>query len=144
MSVNRERVPFDGSEPIQLTDKPSNGAAISPDGTLIACWYKQDAASPWKIAMIPFAGGPPIKILDATRTSIFRLRWAPDGQAISYINTREGVSNIWSQPISDSPPKQVTKFTSEQIEGFDWSRDGTLVCSRVHSAQDVVLISDFK
>ena len=138
------KVPFDGSEPIQLTDKPSNGAAISPDGTLIACWYKQDAASPWKIAMIPFAGGPPIKILDATRTSIFRLRWAPDGQAISYINTREGVSNIWSQPISDSPPKQVTKFTSEQIEGFDWSRDGTLVCSRVHSAQDVVLISDFK
>jgi Tol biopolymer transport system component len=138
------KVPTDGGEPIQLTNTASNGAAISPDGTLIACWYKQDKSSPWKIALIPLAGGPPIKFIDAPHTTIFRLRGTPDSQAISYINTREGISNIWSQPLSGGPPKQASQFTSEQIEGFDWSRDGTLVCSRVHSAQDIVLISDFK
>ena len=138
------KVPIDGGEPVQLAETPSGGAAISPDGSLIACWYKAAPAAPWQIALIPLEGGPPTKVLDAERTSIFRLRWTPDGQAISYIYTRDGVSNIWSQPISGGPPKQVTQFTSEQIEGFDWSLDGNLVCSRNYTARDVVLISDFR
>lgn len=127
-----------------MTNAPSNGAAISPDGTLIACWYKQDAASPWQLALIPFTGGAPIKFFDAPPAPTLWPRWTPDGLAISYIDTREGVSNIWSQPLSGGPPQQVTQFTSEEIEGFDWSRDGTLVCSRLHSTQDVLLITDFR
>jgi len=138
------KVPIDGGEPVELCDRPSSGAAISPDGTSIACWYKLDSASPSKIALIPFAGGPPITILDATRTSIHPVRWSPDGQAGNYVDARPFVSNIWSQPISGGPPKQITQFTSEQIEGFDWSRDGTLICSRLHGVQDVVLITDFR
>ena len=97
-----------------------------------------------KIALFPFEGGPPIKILDAIRTSIYRDRWSPDGEAIAYIDTHPFVSNIWSQPISGGPPKQETQFTSEFIEGFDWYRVGQLVCSRLHSVQDGVLISDFR
>ncbi|MDQ3257944.1 MAG: DPP IV N-terminal domain-containing protein, partial [Acidobacteriota bacterium] len=139
------KVPIDGGEPVRLTNTPANGPAISPDGKLIACWYKQDAASPWKIALIPIEGGPPVKTFNVTRTSNFRLRWTPDGQAISYINTRDGVSNIWSQPISGGgPPKQLTQFTSEQIEAFDWSAEGQLICSRGHNARDIVLITGFR
>jgi serine/threonine protein kinase/Tol biopolymer transport system component len=138
------KVPIDGGEPVQLCDRPSSGAAVSPDNTLIACWYKQDSASTSKIALIPFAGGPPIKVFEAIRTSIYPVRWSPDGQAINYIDAHPFVSNIWSQPVSGGPPKQITQFTSEQIDGFDWSRDGQLMCSRLHSVQDVVLISDFK
>jgi len=96
-----------------------------------------------KIALIPFAGGLPLKIIDTNVTSIYPVRWSLDGQAIYYIDTHPFVSNIWRQPINGGPPKQVTQFTSEVIQGFDWS-DGRLVCSRLHSAQDVVLISDFK
>ena len=138
------KVPIDGGEPVALTNTPASGPDISPDGRLIAIWYKQDATSPWKIALIPLAGGPPVKIFDATRTSIFRLRWTPDGQAVTYIDTRDEVSNIWSQPIGGGPPKQLTQFTSEQIEGFDWSSDGHLICSRGYNARDVVLISGFR
>ncbi len=138
------KVPIDGGEPVQLSNQPSSGAAISPDGTSIACWYKPDSASLSKIALIPFRGGPPIKIFDVTRTSIHPVRWGPDGQAINYINTRLSLSNIWSQPVSGGPPNQLTQFTSEVIGGFDWSREGQLLCSRGHRAQDVVLISDFK
>jgi serine/threonine protein kinase/Tol biopolymer transport system component len=138
------KAPIDGGEPIQLANTPSSGAAISPDGTLIACWYKQDKTSRWQIALIPLTGGLPTRILDIDRASIVPLRWTPDGQAISYVDTREGVSNIWSQPISGSPPNQLTQFTSEKILGFDWSSDGQLVCSRMHDSQDVVLISDFR
>lgn len=143
------KVSIDGGESAQLNDKPSSGPAISPDGTLIACWYApdpptQDPPPVMKIALIPIAGGPPIKILDATRTYPVRVRWSPDGQAVDYVKGRGGVSNIWSQPISGDPVKQITQFTSERIGGFDWSRDGTLLCSRAHNVGDVVLITDFR
>ena len=138
------KVPIDGGEPIQLANAPSSGAAVSPDGALIACWYKQDKTSRWQIALIPLTGGLPTRILDIDRASIIPLRWTPDGQAISYVDTREGVSNIWSQPISGGAPNQLTQFSSEKILGFDWSADWQLVCSRMHDSQDVVLISDFR
>jgi eukaryotic-like serine/threonine-protein kinase len=138
------KAPIDGGEPVRLSDRPASGPAVSPDSTEVACWYKPDPASPSKLALIPLAGGPPVKIFDVTRTGITPPRWTPDGREISYINTREGFSNIWSQPASGGPPKQITRFTSEQIEGFDWSREGTLVCSRLHGVQDAVLISDFR
>jgi len=139
------KIPIDGGEPMQLTTLPSNASAISPDGTLFACWYKEDAKSPWKLALIPVGGGQPIQLFEAPPGQRSWPRWTPDGQAVSYVRTsREGVSNIWSQPISGGPPKQVTQFTSEKIDGFDWSRDGQLVCSRIRRTQDVLLIRDFK
>jgi len=134
------KAPIDGGEPMLLANTPSSGAAVSPDGTLIACWYKQDRTSPFQIALIPLTGGLPTKVFDVRCASIVPLRWTPDGQAISYVD----ISNIWSQPISGRPPKQLTQFTSEKILGFDWSSDGQLVCSRMHDSRDVVLINDFR
>jgi len=139
------KVSIDGGEPIQLTDTSSFGPAVAPDGTLIACWYKRNDSSPWQLALIPFTGGPPIKLFDVSRSTLRSPRWTPDGQAVSYINTTsDGVSNIWNQPINDGPAKQVTQFTDEQIDGFDWSRNGQLVCSRLHTTQEVVLINNFR
>ena len=143
------KVSIDGGESVRLSDKPASGAAISPDGSLIACWYAPDAANGddppiMKVALIPFAGGPPIKVLDAIRSKIIPVRWSPDGQAIDYVETHPFVTNIWRQPMSGGPPRQVTQFTSEDIQGFDWSHDGKLVCSRLHDVQDVVLITDFR
>ena len=133
-----------GGDPVPLTTTPAAGADISPDGTQVATWYKQGNKAPWQIALVPLTGGPPIKLFDVKRTSIVRLRWTPDGEAITYVNTRDGISNIWRQPISGGPPVQLTKFTSEQIEGFDWSRDWRLICSRGFTARDVVLMSNFR
>jgi Tol biopolymer transport system component len=138
------KVPIAGGEPVQLSNKPTSGAAISPDGRVIACWYPPDRASPSRLALIPIEGGPPIKILDGTSPSINLFRWSPDGQAISYIKTRDLVSNIWSQPVSGGPAQQLTQFTTDMIQDFSWSRAGQLLCSRSHSAQSVVLISNFR
>ena len=141
------KVPIDGGEPVQLCDHPSFAAAISPDGKLIACWYKPDSSTPWKIAIIPFDGGPPIRTLDGNRTNIRPVRWSPDGQTIDYIvmpRSPGNIANIWRQPIAGGPPYQLTQFTSEAMEGFGWSRDGRLVCARRHTVQDVILISDFR
>jgi hypothetical protein len=59
--------------------------------------------------------------------------------------TRNGVTNLWAQPIDGSPPKQLTNFASERIFNFDFSRDGKqLALSRGTETSDVVLISNFK
>ena len=67
-----------------------------------------------------------------------------DGRALTYVETRDGVSNIWGQPIEGGPPKQLTDFKSDLIFSFDWSRDGTLACARGTQNADVVLISGFR
>ena len=138
------KVPIDGGTSIQLSSIPSSGPAVSPDGTLVACWYKPNEPSPWQIALIPIAGGPPVKTFDIRKASIFPLHWTTDGQAISYIDIGKNASNIWSQPINSGPPVQVTELNADRIVGFDWSGDGQLVYSRVHYSQDVVLIRDFR
>ena len=51
--------------------------------------------------------------------------------------------DIWLQPISGGPAKQLTNFKAEQILAFDWSRDGrSLALVRGVKTSDVVLIEE--
>jgi TolB protein len=144
------RVPINGGEPTQLTQKHGVAPSISPDGKLVAFQSYDDQAYKTRVAIMPFEGGEPTKILDISpaRTPLggpTSLCWAPDGQAITYVDTRNGVSNIWSQPLSVGPPKQLTHFNSDQIFWFAQSRDGKqLALSRGNQTSDVVLISNFR
>ncbi len=133
---------IDGGTPVQLTDKYSRYPAISPDGKLIACHYKEGPNAPTSIAVIPFAGGEPIKTF---ALPLSHVRWTTDGRALTYIDTREGVSNLWSQPLAGGPSKQLTNFQAETIFGFAWSRDGKrLALIRGVVNNDVVLINNFR
>jgi serine/threonine protein kinase/Tol biopolymer transport system component len=141
------KVPIDGGEPAQLTDKLSTWPDVSPDGQKIACWYRAEPGANWQIAVIPITGGDPEKVFDVppnADTSI-PTRWTPDGRGISFVATRDGFSNVWSQPLEGGAPKQATSFTSDQIFWFDWSNDGKqLACSRGRVLNDVVLITESK
>jgi len=137
------KVAIDGGEPVQVTDKPSMQATFSPDGTLIACWYKPDPNTPFKVALIPSAGGPPIKLLDVPMTSNVPIHWSSDGQAIYYVKARPFLGNIWSQSIAGGAPTPITEFTSERLEGFDVSREGNLVVVRGHPVQNAIWITNF-
>ena len=132
------RIPIDGGEPIQFTKEASNGPAVSPDGNLVACWWW----NPPKIAIIPFGGGAPTRFIDALPGLHSPMKWAADGQALVYDATRNNVSNVWSQPVAGGPPRQLTDFKSEKIEGFDWSRDDRLLLSRGFTAREIVLMQD--
>ena len=140
------KVSIDGGAPVRLSDKISESPVISPDGKLIAYSY-EDEQSNWqhKIAVIPFDGGPPVKTFDVSPTAGWYMRWTPNGRALTYQDTRGGVSNIWSQPLDGGKPTQVTDFKADQIFCFDWSPDGKqLATARGLVTTDVVLISDFK
>ncbi|MDX6612330.1 MAG: eukaryotic-like serine/threonine-protein kinase [Blastocatellia bacterium] len=138
------KVPIDGGESEQLTDYSSGGALVSPDGKQIACAYIDIAKKRWSIGVISIEGGPPIKTFEISPLQA-RFQWSYDGRAVLYTVTRDGVTNIWSQPIDGSPPKQVTDFKSDQIFRFDWSHDGKrLVLARGPVSSDVVLISNLR
>ncbi|HEX3230264.1 MAG TPA: hypothetical protein VHQ95_14910, partial [Pyrinomonadaceae bacterium] len=138
------KVGIDGGEPTQITDRFSENAAFSPDGKQIVCLYLAEPAGSRSLALLPSEGGQPVKTLPFTGP-ITKLRWTVDGRALVYGATRNGVTNLWAQPIDGSPPKQLTNFASELIFSFDLSRDGKQVAmSRGTQTSDVVLINNFK
>jgi Tol biopolymer transport system component len=68
--------------------------------------------------------------------------WAPDGQALIYVATRAGVSNLMRQPIAGGAATPLTKFTAEQIFAYALSPDQRRVgLVRGHVNSDVVLIA---
>jgi serine/threonine protein kinase/dipeptidyl aminopeptidase/acylaminoacyl peptidase len=139
------RVPVEGGKAEQLTDTNTSVPVVSPDGKVIACRYWDDNSNSQKIAIIPFAGGKPIRTFDIPIIDWQRIRWTIDGKALTYVQMHNGVSNIWQQPINGGPPKQLTYFQTDQIVSYDWSRDNKLVaCERGVEANDVVLLTSYK
>lgn len=134
--------PLVGGPPIQLTDRPSYLPSLSPDGKLIVCNYRDKEDGPIHIAVLSLDGGPPVKIFETPGDQERPLRFTPDGRSVAYIVTRDGVSNLWTQPLTGGPPKSLTDFKTLRIFNFAWSRDGRrLVLSRGETTNDVVLIT---
>jgi len=138
------RIPVDGGLPKRLLDRVSNRrTAISPDGKLIAY-----------IAMPTVPSGPNVlkivQVDSAAETYEFdvpqgasELEWSPDGRGVDYLLTRDGISNIWRQPLTGAPPSQITHFDSGIIFHFGWSRDGKqLAFARGTVRSDIIVIED--
>jgi serine/threonine protein kinase/Tol biopolymer transport system component len=153
------RVPITGgSPPVVLAPDTESGGGywpdISPEGKRIAYLafpnnstggtMAPSASQPLQLKVIPLEGGAPLQQFDWPATA-GNPRWAPGGEAVEYVLTRNGVSNIWRQKLSGGPPKQKTNFSSGLIFDFAWSRDGKqLALTRGSQSSDVILISNFR
>ncbi len=137
------KVSIDGGEPIQLTRQVSLYPAVSPDGKLIACQYRDEQSKRMVIAIIPITGGNPVKVFkEMPLPASGIMRWTTDGRSLTYILTKDGVSNIWLQPIDGGQSKQLTHFKEDQIFRIAWSRDGKyLAFDRGLTIKDIILIS---
>jgi Tol biopolymer transport system component len=138
------RVSIEGGIPVQLTDVTSRTPVISPDGKQIGFGFIDEQATPrrWRFTFVPLEGGPPAKVFDLPP---WQIRGAPDGRALTYVDTQNGVSNIWALPLDGGAPRQLTNFTTDQIFAYAWSRDGKLLaCARGSQNSDVVLITDLR
>jgi Tol biopolymer transport system component len=144
------KVSIDGGESTPLTDNLHAGrrfaADVSPDGKFIVCFYRAEPNTAFKIAIIPIEGGTPLKLLELPPTAVpIGVRWTLDGRAVTYVDTRNGVSNLWGQPLDGGPPVQLTNFTSDLIYWFDFSHDGRwLALTRGNSITDVVLFRNLE
>jgi eukaryotic-like serine/threonine-protein kinase len=145
------KIPIDGGAAIQLNDDISTQPSISPDGRFIACFYLDEQTntqtSQMSIAILPIEGAPPRKIFKtlATANRFAGIRWTGDGRALTYVDSLNGYSNVWSQPLDGGPPKRLTDFKGDQALSFDWSPDGKrLVILRGAAVSNVVSIANFR
>jgi Tol biopolymer transport system component/DNA-binding winged helix-turn-helix (wHTH) protein len=138
------KMPTAGGEPVQMSDSAavlsSTWPAISPDGKLIAFRSVDPKTRSAGVAVIPFAGGPPLKVLQLGYTPV---RWSPDSKSLTYVQSQGNVDNLWSQPVDGGPPMQTTHFDALQIFNFDWSADGQrLALARGLVNTDVIELKD--
>jgi len=140
------KVPIDGGIPVQLTDADKNARmpVVSPDNQFIACRYDLETGRRG-IAIIPFEGGPPVRLVRIPIMEWQRVLWLANGHGLTYINTIDGASNIWSYDLDSGSTKQLTDFKSDQIFSYAWSPGfKQLACERGTRISDVAIIDSQK
>jgi len=140
------RMNIDGSDNKNLFEMKSEmgSARLSPDGRLIFYIHSTGTAKPNEAVVVPVAGGEEMFHMSLSPI-MANFNWSPDSKAIEYVLTRNGVSNIWEQPIAGGAPHQVTQFTSGLIFGFTWSQDGKqLAVGRGRFTSNVILMRNFE
>jgi len=143
------RVPMNGGPALQISRQPASYPVVSADGKRLGCIYfpgKDPRFSADHVAMLALDGTGAFRIFEASPFLSLQtpLSWSPDGKGLDYIVNSGGIGNIWRQPAAGGPLTQLTKFGSEELYTFSWSRDGRLACVRGTTTNSVVLIENFR
>lgn len=137
------RISLDGGEPEPLTNQPSMWPAVSPDGKYIA-YLEPAKTEPFRLAIMPFAGGEPIKTFAVPKTVFLprRLHWTPDGTAILY---KDAIQGLWRQPLDEKEPQPLRGFEQIEVPQFAWSFDGrSFAYTRAHPMREIILLEDLR
>lgn len=138
------KVSIDGGEPAQLTDVYARMPVISPDNQFIACRYLIEADLEG-IAILPFAGGPLVRRLPIPIMEWQRLQWTNGGRSLTYIDSANGASNIWSYDLAGGSRKQLTEFKTDKIYAYAWAPDHKqLACVRGSEIRDVITMTNWR
>ena len=140
------RVPIEGGQAVEVAKIPgeglTGGAAVSPDGKLLAFPYYENGPNPvQRLSIIRLDTGDLVHSFIGVAGYVC---WRPDGRAIAYFDVRDGIPQVVEQPLAGGAPRLTTKFSTGRVRDFDWSVDGkTLYVSHGELNSDAVLISNF-
>jgi TolB protein len=138
------RISIEGGDPVRLSDSISADPVVAPDGKSFALIYRAAPAAINQIATMSVAGGEP-RLIGDLPAHYGRFHWTPDGTTLAYADKREGIGDIWIQPLDGSPARQLTHWRPDRILSFDWSRDGKwLAYASGTMTSDVVRISEVR
>jgi eukaryotic-like serine/threonine-protein kinase len=145
------KIPIEGGTPVDIAAIPGDGMVgtltVSNDGKFLAFPWDQYTPVPGvHLSVISSKDGSLVKSF-AAPPGVFGawLRWSPDDNALQYILTRDGISNLWEQSLAGGAPKQLTNFSSGLIFRFNWTRDGRrLLLVRGNETREVVLFSNLR
>jgi serine/threonine protein kinase/Tol biopolymer transport system component/tetratricopeptide (TPR) repeat protein len=140
------KVSIDGGAMERVTTSLALRPSISPDGNAIAYWQKEDVPNaPWRIAVALLNGSEPTKFLSVPQglaNGQSAIQFSPDGKTVTFIDFRNGISTLVSQPIDGGSPQVLTSITKDLFYSFNQSRDGRLVMSRGIRTNDAALITE--
>jgi eukaryotic-like serine/threonine-protein kinase len=133
------KVASTGGKPEQLTDSIARRPVVSPNGKWIACEYSPNRQT-WYMSLLPVSGAIKPRPLRTISTDSW-MRWSPDGKYLAYTDKDDGSSNIWAQPLTGQPARQLTRFRDHVILAFDWAPNGRYIAYiRGRSTSDLILM----
>ncbi len=137
------RVAAEGGTPILWISQPYetiNSLAVSPDGLTLAFNNSRDRW--WRRGPNPYGGADIWTVGNSAGSVDFRKisayagmnrwpLWAPEGQGLYFVSDRDGMENLWFQPLKGAPARQLTDFGEGRLLWPAISRDGrTIVFER--------------
>ncbi len=141
------KVSVEGGEAVKISDKLSMPGSYSPDGKTIAYGYfEPGGAEPWRLALQSSEGGTVLKTFEPQPSLGYgKVAWTADGRSLIYEGRIARVDNLFTQPIDEGKPRQLTDFPADNNYYFALSSDGKqLAISRGKATLDVVVIKDFR
>ncbi len=137
-----KRVSIEGGSSETILTTAQGAADISPDGKSIVSLEVRELDHRLVLNLYSI-GDKKTSYHDIDPRASWPLAFAPDGKSVAYAVREKGVGNLWMQPLDGSAPHQLTHFTSERIEKFLFSKDGTKIAMlRGHVESDAVLLRD--
>jgi Tol biopolymer transport system component len=149
------KIGIDGGTPIPIGREHLEYPVVSPDGNSIAGSYEPGPDKPARLAVVGADSGEVQHVYDLPQGANLgsdtgaRVAWAKDGRSILFLVNKNGVSNLWAQPLvtagkSPSAPRPITNFNSDMIWSFALSPNGdATIFARGRRVGDAVLISHF-
>ena len=154
-SSGPRRVSTNGGDSISLGSGNINGyPTISPDGRWIAFDHVDEKTQQYLIQIVaadgsgaprflPFMSSNEEPVPSASNLGDLPIRWTAQGDALTYVRTKNGVSNLWRQSLDGGPAKQITNFTTGYIWRHAWSRDGKyLALAKGTLSIDAIMLTD--
>jgi Tol biopolymer transport system component/DNA-binding winged helix-turn-helix (wHTH) protein len=137
------RISIDGGQATRLTNSRASNPQISPDGKWIA-YLESSASAPTHLAIIPFGGGEPKKTFALPERPgpnlAKRMCWTPDGRALVYRDTMEG---LWRQSLSEQKPQFIKESENVEFKQIAWSNNGkNLAYTEGANLQEIILLQE--
>jgi TolB protein len=134
------KIPVGGGTPVALSHPQARNPAVSPNGLSVACQLRENYDGRWRVAVLSLSDGSLRREFPELPTDS-TVRWSPDGLSLDYVDSRDGHSNLWRQPLNGSRPRQLTSFSSQnEIQDFAWSRNGDKLAYIQGRAQSDVIL----
>lgn len=140
------KISIDGGQAERVTSSLALRPSVSSDNRYIAYWQKDDAPNaPWRIGVQSLDGSEPTRYLNVPQglaNGQSAIQFSPDARTVTFIDFKNGISTLISQPIDGSTAQVLTSITKDLFYSFNLSRDGRLVMSRGIRTSDAALISE--